>query len=284
MSKDVTTVGADRKTSLPDEPALSRRRLITSAGMGAAALAGLTLIRPAEARGNSHDATIVAAAATAEALATTMYYNIVNSALFTGGLNGNVNDQAYLVAGYEEELNHYNLLSSVVPALTTTFYFPKGMFDTADGGAQNIQTTLNTLVTLEDAFIAAYLIGVRDLSPGFKVLAAQIMGVEAEHRTLGRVIAADLGLTTVSGLAGAEGVRGSDGFASNNLAYERTFSSVLPDIAAVETALGPFIAPGAAGFSATPFRFSDATVKDTQGNNVSKLSQSVALQGTTPNG
>ena len=62
-------------------------------------------------------------------------------------------------------------------------------------GTANYQTTLNTLVTLEDAFIAAYLIGIRDLSAAsLRVLAGQIMGVESEHRVFGRVVATDLGL------------------------------------------------------------------------------------------
>jgi hypothetical protein len=250
--------------------ALSRRRLLAHAGLGAMALAGLSaLSSPARAgHGNSMDQAIVQAAATAEALATTMYYNIIKSSLYTSSLLGNVNDQAYLVAGYEEELNHYNLLSSVYPALALTFYFPTGMFTVG-----NDQTTMNTLITLEDAFVAAYLIGVRDFSSAaLKVLASQIMGVEAEHRTLGRVICADLGFSTVSGLAGPEKVQGSDGAASNNLAYERTFSSDFPNIGAVVTALLPFVSPGASGFSTTPFHFSDAT----------GLAQTITLNDTTP--
>ena len=52
------------------------------------------------------------------------------------------------------------------------------------------QTTLNTLVTLEDAFIAAYLVGVREFSTAdLRVTAARIMGIESDHRTLARVVA-----------------------------------------------------------------------------------------------
>ena len=161
----------------------TRRRFLTQAGLGlGAAAALLALPHSAEARGTGHDAAIVQAAATAEALATTMYYHIITSDIYADGLNGNTNDQAYLVAGYEQELDHYNLLTTIAPAYTTTFYFPTGMF----GGAATYATTVNTLVTLEDAFIAAYLIGVRDLStPALAVLAAQIMGVECEHRAFG---------------------------------------------------------------------------------------------------
>ena len=235
----------------------SRRRFLTQAGVGLGAAAALMAgAKPSGARGSGHDTAIVEAAATAEALATTMYYHIIASDIYTNGLDGNANDQAYLVAGYEQELLHYQLLSSVAPALATTFYFPTGMF----GGPSTYATTVNILETLEDAFIAAYLIGVRDLSTaGLRVLAAQILGVEAEHRAFGRVIAADLNLHSTTGLSGkAEGVDGTSGFAANNLAYERTFQPPLYQITDVVAALGPFVSPGAKGFSKTPYKFSDA--------------------------
>jgi hypothetical protein len=240
-------------------PATSRRRFLAQASLGlGAAAALLATTRSAEARGGGHDTAIVQAAATAEALATTMYYNIITSSIYADGLNSNPNDQAYLVAGHQQELNHYNLLTSIAPALATTFYFPTGMF----GSASTYATTVNTLVTLEDAFIAAYLIGVRDLSSAaLRVLAAQIMGVEAEHRTFGRVIAADLNLHSTTGLTGkAEGVDGTAGFAANNLAYERTFQPPLYQISDVVNALGPFIGVATAGFSKTPYHFADSTV------------------------
>ncbi len=195
----------------------------------------------------NNDAAILGAAATAEALATTMYYNIINTpnGIFNTGpqnISGNAADKAYLVAGYEQELNHYQTLATFAPSVTmaTNFYFPTGMFT-------NAQMTINTLVTLEDAFIAAYLIGVQQFSTtANRLLAAQILGVESEHRTLARVIANDLGLATVTGLSGsAEGVTPS-GNAANNLAYERTFNSALQaNIANVVTALTPFLSSSA---------------------------------------
>ena len=235
----------------------SRRRFLAHAGIGLGAAAVLLAGAGAsEARGSGSDVAIVRAAATAEALATTMYYNIITSSIYTEGLGGNANDQAYLVAGYEQELNHYNYLTSVAPAYTTTFYFPTGMF----GDSSTYATTVNTLETLEDAFIAAYLIGVRDLSTaGLRVLAAQIMGVEAEHRAFGRVVAADLNLHSTTGLSGkAEGVDGTAGFAANNLAYERKFQPPFYQISDVVNALGPFIAPGTAGFSTKAYSFEES--------------------------
>ena len=81
------------------------------------------------------------------------------------------------------------------------------------------------LVTLEDAFIAAYLVGVRNFStPDLRVTAARIMGIESDHRTLARVVApgvaaADGGpIETVTGIQGkAESVD-----PPNNNGYERT--------------------------------------------------------------
>lgn len=195
----------------------------------------------------SQDTTILNAAATAEALATVMYDNIIKSPLYTTGLAGNTPDQAYLVAGREQEAIHYQtLVAAGATPLATSFYFPVGMF-TNQG---TYQTTINTLITLEDAFIAAYLIGIRDLStPSLKVLAGQILGVEAEHRTLGRVIAHDLNLTAVTGLSGTAESVAPPNAATNNLAFERTFSSKFSTIADVVTALGPFVTAPTAGAS-----------------------------------
>ncbi len=161
----------------------SRRDFMTRlgcAGLGVAAgtfLAGCggSSNHSAQAQSNM-DQNILNAAATAEALATAMYFNIINapgSIYQTGPISTNAPDKAYLVAGYEQELNHYNfLVANGGQALATTFYFPAKMFI-------DPQVTVNTLVTLEDAFIAAYLIGIRDFSSaGLKVIAGQILGVE----------------------------------------------------------------------------------------------------------
>src|SRR5204862_252118 len=94
-------------------------------------------------------------------------------------------DQGYLRAARQEEMSHYALEKSVTgtPSPFTTFYYPHHMFRRA-------RVTLDTLVTLEDAFIAAYLVGVRNFSTAdLRVTAARIMGIESDHRTLARVVA-----------------------------------------------------------------------------------------------
>ena len=266
------------------EQDIDRRNLLKIGGAAGLGLLGAGILAGCGGSGSGSkssgssttDQSILNAAATAEALATTMYYNIIVTAggIFTSGLTGNAPDMAYLVAGYEQELNHYNfLVSAGAKPLAATFYFPTNMF-------VNPQTTMNTVVTLEDAFIAAYLIGVRDFSTSaLKVIAAQIMGVECEHRTLARDISNDLGLTSVTGLSGTAEAVNAPNNTANNLAYERTFSSALPDISHVVAALGPFVQPGTAGFSTTAFQFSTASAAAPSAGQ-----PTVTLAGTTPSG
>jgi len=167
---------------------------------------------------NAGDRQILIAAEIAEALAVTTYSNIINQASFFQNLASD--DQGYIRAALQEEMSHYLLEKSLTgqDSPFTAFYYPKGMFASA-------QATLNVLVSLEDAFIAAYLVGVRDFSKiDLKVAAARIMGIESDHRTLARVVApgvaaADGGpIETVTGIQGvAESVD-----PPNNNGYERT--------------------------------------------------------------
>jgi hypothetical protein len=188
------------------------------------------------------DKKIIIAAEIAEALAVTTYMNIINTSPFFSGLPED--DQDYLSAALQEEMSHYAALASISkkPTPFTSFFYPANMF-------QDAQTTLNILVTLEDAFIAAYLVGVRDFSDKkLRVTAARIMGIESDHRSLARVIAADLGLSTVTGVQGvAESVS-----PPNNNGYERTLEWT--NISQAVTALTPFVdatAAGSAGFDAS---------------------------------
>ncbi len=164
------------------------------------------------------DVEILIAAEIAEALAVTTYTNIINVAPFFGNLASD--DQGYLQAARQEEMSHYLLEQSVSdkPSPFTSFFYPPNMFADA-------QTTLNVLVTLEDAFIAAYLVGVRRFStPDLRVTAARIMGIESDHRTLARVVGP--GVAAVDG-GPIENITGFQGVAEsvdppNNNGYERT--------------------------------------------------------------
>jgi len=253
-----------RDTSASGEAAgpsgINRRTFLTTAAVtGAVALLPLSLLaRPKHEMDDDdddHDSDdsglrqsdrdIIIAAEIAEALAVTTYSNIINTAPFFGRLAGD--DQGYLRAALQEEMSHYALEQSVTgqPTPFTTFFYPRNMFDDA-------QTTLNTLVTLEDAFIAAYLVGVRQFStPDLRVTAARIMGIESDHRTLARVVgpgvsAADGG--PIEFITGIQGVAESVDPPNNN-GYERTLKWTR--IQQAVAALTPFVdqaAATAAGF------------------------------------
>ena len=180
------------------------------------------------------DLSILGAAQIAEALAVTTYTNIVDHAPFFKRLAAD--DQGYLKAARQEEMSHYLLEKSVTgkPSPFTAFYYPPKMFADA-------QTTLNVLVTLEDAFIAAYLVGVRDFSTcDLRVTAARIMGIESDHRTLARVLAPNVAAREggpIEKVTGAQGKAESVDPPNNN-GYERTLKWT--SISQAVKALTPF--------------------------------------------
>lgn len=187
------------------------------------------------------DRDILIAAEIAEALAVTTYTHIIHTAPFFKRLASD--DQGYLKAALQEEMSHYLLEQGVTDQFTpfSSFFYPHKMFADA-------QVTLNTLVTLEDAFIAAYLVGVRNFSTtNLRVTAARIMGIESDHRTLARVLAP--GVAAQDG-GPIEKVKGAQGVAEsvdppNNNGYERTLCWT--NISQAVNALLPFVSKDAAG-------------------------------------
>jgi hypothetical protein len=261
-------ISEEKKSSGLLDAEVSRRsflkRAAVAGGAGVATAGGLATFASALARPsgstpdtkNDHDADdlkkrdrdILIAAQIAEALAVTTYSNIINIATFFTRLESD--DQGYLMAARQEEMSHYLLEQSVTDQFTpfSTFFYPLQMFADA-------QTTLNTLVTLEDAFIAAYLVGVRNFStPQLRVTAARIMGIESDHRTLARVVG--LGVAAQDGgpietITGIQGVAESVDPPNNN-GYERTLCWTNIDQAV--QALLPFVdvnAAKTAGFDTT---------------------------------
>ena len=224
---------------------VSRGSLLRSAGAaGAGAMLGGGLLSAATARAaggvTEGDIDILIAAEIAEALAVTTYTNIINRAPFFRHLAAD--DQGYLKAARQEEMSHYALEKSVTgkPSPFTQFFYPHGMF-------HNAQTTLNTLVTLEDAFIAAYLVGVRNFSTSdLRVTAARIMGIESDHRTLARVVGPGVAKRDggpIEHITGAQGVAESVDPPNNN-GYERTLKWT--NINQAVNALLPFVDEAAA--------------------------------------
>lgn len=186
------------------------------------------------------DRDILVAAEIAEALAVTTYMHIIHTAPFFKRLPPD--DQGYLKAAVQEEMSHYMLEQDVTDQFTpfSKFFYPVKMFADA-------QTTLNTLVTLEDAFIAAYLVGVRNFSTtNLRVTAARIMGIESDHRTLARVLGSDVAVRDggpIEKMTGAQGVAESVDPPNNN-GYERTLCWT--NISQAVNALLPFVDKAAA--------------------------------------
>src|SRR5580692_5165973 len=215
------------------------------------------------------DRNILIAAQIAEAVAVTTYSNIINTAPFFARIP--TDDQGYLAGALQEEMSHYLLEQSATDQLTpfTSFYYPFNMFADA-------QTTLNTLVSLEDAFIAAYLVGVRNFSTTpLRVTSARIMGIESDHRTLARVVGPDVAKQDggpVNFITGAQGVSESCAPPNNN-GYERTLC--WSKISQAVDALLPFVdvtAAGAAGFDTSksfPFEPFNATLPNPLGDFIS---------------
>jgi hypothetical protein len=147
-------------------------------------------------------------------------------------------------------MSHYLLEKSLTKQGSpfTNFLYPPKMFT-------NAQVTLNTLVTLEDAFIAAYLVGVRRFSTNdLKVTAARIMGIESDHRTLARVVAPGVAVQDGGPIEKVTGIQGvvESVDPPNNNGYERTLGWT--DIEQAIQALLPFVdkaAASKAGFDTT---------------------------------
>jgi len=127
---------------------------------------------------------IISIAAIAEALATTFYYNGVTRRV---GRRLDKDDLVYFKAALAQEKDHLDLLvGSGAAAPPSTFYFEKGTFS----GVEKFTTVL---LALETAFIGAYAAAIErfcELDRGdLAKLASRILGVEAEHRALGRDVA-----------------------------------------------------------------------------------------------
>jgi hypothetical protein len=254
MHDDLETAAEVQRGS--DRRAFLRRAAAVGAGVAGASLAP-TLAFAGSQGLTSGDVEILVAAEIAEALAVTTYSNIIDKAPFFGRLEAD--DQGYLEAARQEEMSHYLLEQSLTgkPSPFTSFYYPQAMFADA-------QTTLNVLVTLEDAFIAAYLVGVRRFSSeGLRVSSARIMGIESDHRTLARVVGPGVSPTDggpIETITGIQGVAESVDPPNDN-GYERTL--LWTRISQAVEALLPFVDAAAAqqaGFDTSrPYAFQPFT-------------------------
>lgn len=133
-------------------------------------------------------ARILDLAATAEALAMTFYYKAIQSDFF---VRLPTDFQNAFRAALDQERSHYQyLLTRGATPLQTSFYFPPRTF-----GFDDLAVFVATIEKLESDFMAAYLVAARRFTeigePVLAEIAGQIVGVEAEHRIIGRELAGD---------------------------------------------------------------------------------------------
>lgn len=168
---------------------LSRRTFLKGTGLlagvsavGASSMFGISRVFAQDMMGTNDDIqTVINLAATAELFASTHYLAAIN-----GNLGLNEAQVNYLKAGFIAERDHYDLLLSLgAQPVVTEFYVPETLFS---------DVMLFTAITeiAETTFVSAYLAATRIFAEagevGFAVTAAQIAGVEAEHRALVRQI------------------------------------------------------------------------------------------------
>jgi hypothetical protein len=137
---------------------------------------------------------IINIAVTAEAFAVTALGGALDNAA-KGLLALNAEQQQTLRAARAEERAHYDfLISAGAKPLTTTFTIPNPKIVT------DVPTFLVTLVTLEEAFIAAYIAAAQEFAilgqAKYARVALQIGAVEAEHRAGVRFYAIQAGALT----------------------------------------------------------------------------------------
>jgi Ferritin-like domain len=233
--------GMSRRVFFKQATVVGATSALALSGLASSVIASAQESDAVDAQGlKSGDRAILIAAQIAEALAVTTYMHIIHTAPFFKRLESD--DQGYLKAALQEEMSHYQLEQEVTDQFTpfSKFFYPVKMF-------ANAQVTLNTLVTLEDAFIAAYLVGVRNFSTtNLRVTAARIMGIESDHRTLARVLAPGVAKQDggpIEKVTGAQGVAESVDPPNNN-GYERTLCWT--NIGQAVNALLPFVDKAAA--------------------------------------
>jgi|SRR5579884_2269422 len=161
---------------------VSRRALLGRAAAGAAAVGTIGAFGPipsALAAGSSDSAgDILNAAITAEMLAITYLSGLIANEHKTG-VSKFVN---VLKAANAAEYDHYKVLKSLqAKPLADRFWAPDSFFKP--------DNVFPTIEYAETQFVNAYLIGVTvfsKINPAYARYAAEILGVEAEHRALAR--------------------------------------------------------------------------------------------------
>jgi len=257
-------LNTDFLKSAPNRRSFLRNAATASAGVAALGLADTKkLFASSSTTPASPDtpAEIFTAALVAEDLAITFYYNALIGEVIQdpnlagpGGTatsispTGNQSNVYYLRAALHEENIHADLFRSLLGITGAPFNDPYQKFYFDPLVFLNINAFVAMLQTLENAFIAAYLAAVQEFSllaatgvpqtlggvtyqptdfVYYAGIAASILGVESEHRALGRSISPDI-------------------FPANNLNYESQdgIYTVYNGATSAVAALTPFLTPG----------------------------------------
>jgi len=198
-SKEMDLVRVERVLGEVDlfKPIANRRRfmqMFALAGAGAAAAAtGLGVLKATPAlaafTGSGSPADWVNAAVGAERIAVAFYSNALGTTASTGVAGDaattsllNASHRKYFVAALGQESSHLAVLQSVGGTFPyNTFGFPAGTF-----GSRGPMLAMGA--ALENIFIGAYLSAIASAAAATNTLvaeaAAQILGIECEHRVL----------------------------------------------------------------------------------------------------
>ncbi|MBS1862762.1 MAG: ferritin-like domain-containing protein [Actinobacteria bacterium] len=169
-------------------PEVTRRGLLGKAAAGTAAVGALGALGPlpqalagTRGKGSKTITEIVDAAVTAEALAVTYLTGLVENASKIGIPAELV---PVLQAANAAELDHYETLKKLgAKPLTLKFWAPDSFFESSSA-------VFATIEYAETQFVNAYLIAITEFAKAQKDslarYAGEILGTEAEHRTLAR--------------------------------------------------------------------------------------------------
>jgi hypothetical protein len=190
-------------------PAVTRRNLLSKAAVGTAAVGAFGTFGPIPSAlaSSSTISTLINTAVTLEALAVTFVSGVVENASKIGIASNLV---PVLKAANAAEYDHYKALIKVgAKPLTTKFWAPNSVLASSNA-------VFATVEYVETQFINAYLIAVTAFAKAgmdsTARQAAEILGVEAEHRALARFaqnkLPDNLGfeiykITTIDGIVGA---------------------------------------------------------------------------------
>ena len=233
-------------------PTGSRRRLLPRAAVGAFGLIAASALfagdgAPATAVGDPMHRDSVdewgAFASTTEALTVTLLTELLRRA----SQNEVPSAVATIFDGvYAAELDHWNFISQTFRPITERFWIPDGFFGGPDDSL-DLEAVGRGVAAGEHLFVSTYLLGVTVFAsagePRFARYAAELAGVESEHRVLGQYLAGesppnDLGFevfafSTVGEIAAAAASAGF-GFGSEGSApgrfYELPSSPMQPPV------------------------------------------------------